>query len=48
VYYAGNLMRWKLEPEHSMGFYSVVEVVMRRGEEPPLHVRVHPAWRGCC
>ena len=38
VHYAGNLMQWKLEPEHSMGFCSVVEVVMRRGEEPPLHV----------
>jgi len=38
IYYAGNLMQWKLEQEHSMGFCSVVEVVMRRGEEPPLHV----------
>jgi quercetin dioxygenase-like cupin family protein len=41
VYYAGNLMQWKLEPEHSMGLCSVVEVVMRRGEEPPLHVHAY-------
>ena len=41
VYYAGNLMQWKLEPEHSMGFCSLVEVVMRRGEEPPLHVHAY-------
>jgi quercetin dioxygenase-like cupin family protein len=41
VYYAGNLMQWKLEPEHSLGFCSVVEVVMRRGEEPPLHVHAY-------
>jgi quercetin dioxygenase-like cupin family protein len=41
VYYAGNLMQWKLEPDRSMGFCSVVEVVMRRGEEPPLHVHAY-------
>jgi mannose-6-phosphate isomerase-like protein (cupin superfamily) len=41
VHYAGNLMQWKLEPEHSMGFCSLVEVVMRRGEEPPLHVHAY-------
>jgi len=41
VHYAGNLMQWKLEPEHSMGFCSVVEVVMRRREEPPLHVHAY-------
>ena len=41
IYYAGNLMQWKLEQERSMGFCSVVEVVMRRGEEPPLHVHAH-------
>jgi quercetin dioxygenase-like cupin family protein len=41
IYYAGNLMQWKLEQERSMGFCSVVEVVMRRGEEPPLHVHAN-------
>jgi len=38
VHYAGNLMQWKLEEDHSHGFCSVVEVIMRRDEEPPLHV----------
>lgn len=38
VHYAGNLMQWKLEEEHSHGLCSVVEIVMRRNEEPPLHV----------
>ena len=41
VHYAGNLMQWKLEPELSAGLCSVVEVVMRRGEEPPLHVHAY-------
>jgi glyoxylate utilization-related uncharacterized protein len=31
-------MQWKLEQNSSMGFCSVVEVLMRRGEEPPLHI----------
>lgn len=38
LHYAGNLMQWKLEEDHSHGFCSVVEIVMRRDEEPPLHV----------
>lgn len=33
IYYAGNPRQWKLE-QHSMGLCSVVEVLMRRGEEP--------------
>jgi quercetin dioxygenase-like cupin family protein len=41
IHYAGNLMQWKLEQEQSMGLCSVVEVVMRRGEEPPLHVHAN-------
>ena len=41
IHYAGNLMQWKLEQERSMGFCSVVEVAMRRGEEQPLHVHAN-------
>lgn len=41
VHYAGNVMQWKLEQDKSGGFCSVVEVVMRRGEEPPLHTHAN-------
>ena len=38
VWYAGNLMEFKLDRESSNGLLTFIDVMFRRGEEPPVHV----------
>jgi quercetin dioxygenase-like cupin family protein len=38
VWYAGNLMEFKLDRESSGGGLTFIDVMFRRGEEPPVHV----------
>lgn len=38
IWYAGNLMEFKVDSEGSQGLLTFIEVTFRRGEEPPVHV----------
>lgn len=38
VWYAGNLMEFKLDRESSNGGLTLIDVMFRQGEEPPVHV----------
>jgi quercetin dioxygenase-like cupin family protein len=38
IWYAGNLMEFKLDRQGSQGQLTFIEVIFRRGEEPPVHV----------
>jgi quercetin dioxygenase-like cupin family protein len=38
VWYAGNLMEFKLDRESSNGLLTFIDIMFRRGEEPPVHV----------